>query len=164
MPIVFNPEEVFEMAVDIERQAAVFYRKAAENSHDAKAIEMFLRLSEMEKGHEQIFTDLKKNLTAEDREPAAFDPEGEAAYYLQALATAHGWEGKVSQAVEFTGYERPEMVYKTAIEAERQSISFYVGIKEFVPSPSAKDRVQNIIREEMAHLVSLTKALGTLSE
>jgi rubrerythrin len=164
MAIVFNPEEVFEMAVEIERSAARFYRKAAENSHDAKAIEMFLRLSEMEKGHEQTFLEMKKGLAAEDREPAAFDPDSEAAYYLQALAAGHAWEGKVGRVVEFTGYERPEMVYKTAIEAERQSISFYVGIKEFVSSPAAKEKIQAIIREEMAHLVSLTKAVSSLTE
>jgi rubrerythrin len=164
MAIVFNPDEVFEMAVEIEKRAATFYRKAAENSHDARAIEMFLRLSEMEKGHEQTFLQMKRDLTESDREPAAFDPDNEAAYYLQALATSHAWEGKVGQLVEFSGYERPEMVYKIAIEAERTSISFYVGIKEFVPSPSAKEKVQNIIREEMAHLVSLTKALAALTE
>lgn len=164
MAIVFNPDEVFDMAVDIERRAAVFYRKAAENSHDAKAIEMFLRLSEMEKGHEQTFLEMRRGLTAEDREPAAFDPEGEAAYYLQALAAAHTLEGKAGMLTEFTGYERPEMVYKLAIEAERTSIAFYVGIKEFVPSPAAKEKVQIIIREEMAHLVSLTKALESLAE
>jgi rubrerythrin len=164
MTIIFNPDEVFEMAVEIERRAATFYRKAAENSHDAKAIEMFLRLSEMEKGHEQMFTEMKKGLAAGDREPAAFDPDSEAAYYLQALASGHAWEGKAGRIVEFNGYERPEMVYKIAIEAERQSISFYVGIKEFVPQPAAKEKVQGIIREEMAHLVSLTKALSTVAE
>jgi rubrerythrin len=164
MPITFNPDEVFEMAVEIERRASVFYRKAAENSHDANSIEMFLRLSEMEKGHEQTFADMKRSLSAEDREPSSFDPDGEAAYYLRALVASHAYEGKAGRIVEFTGYEQPELVYKTALDAEKQSINFYVGLKEFVPSPAAKEKIQEIIREEMAHLVSLTKAINALGD
>jgi rubrerythrin len=159
MAITFNTDEVFEMAIEIERRGATFYRKAAENSNDAEVVETFLNLCEMEKGHEKIFTEMKKSLAAGDREPAAFDPYGEAAYYLQALVASHGWEGKAGQLVEFSGYERPEQVFTMAIEAEKQSITFYVGLKEFLPSPAAKEKVQAIIREEMSHLVSLTKAL-----
>jgi rubrerythrin len=162
MPVTFNPDEVFEMAVEIERRAATFYRKAAENASNARAAELFLNLAEMEKGHEKTFSAMKTELTAADREPAAFDPEGEAAYYLQALAAAHGWEGKMGKFIEFRGSETPEEVYRIAIAAEQQSINFYVGLREYVPSPSAQDRVRGIIREEMSHLVSLTNALNSL--
>ena len=162
MAITFSANEVFDMAIEIERRGATFYRKAAENSQDAHAVETFLNLCEMEKGHEKIFTEMKKNLAAADREPVAFDPYGEAAYYLQALAASHGWEGKAGRLVEFNGHERPEQVFTAAIEAEKQSIAFYVGLKEFLPSPAAKEKVQTIIREEMSHLVSLTKALNSL--
>jgi rubrerythrin len=162
MAITFSADEVFEMAIEIERRGAMFYRKAAENSHDAHAVETFLNLCEMEKGHEKIFMEMKKSLSAEDREPVVFDPYGEAAYYLQALAGSHGWEGKIGRLVEFTGHERPEQVFSAAIEAEKQSITFYIGIKEFLTSPAAKEKVQTVIREEMSHLVSLTKALNAL--
>ena len=162
MAITFNPDEVFEMAIEIERRGAMFYRKAAENSRDAKVVEMFLSLAEMEKGHEKTFAEMRKELSTAERESSVFDPDNEAAYYLQSLAASHGWEGKSGRMVEFTGYENPEQVYRAAIEAEKQSINFYVGLKELVVSPAAKDRVQTIIREEMAHLVSLTKALKTL--
>ncbi len=164
MAITFNPDEVFEMAVEIERRGAAFYRKAAENSHDAKVVEMFLRLCEMEKGHEKIFADMRKELSMADRESNTFDPDNEALYYLQSLAASHGWEGKAGRGIEFTGHERPEQVYRSAIEAEKQSIDFYVGLKELVVSQDAKDKVQTIIREEMAHLVSLTNALNALGE
>jgi rubrerythrin len=164
MAITFNADEVFEMAVEIERRAATFYRKAAENSHEANAVETFLGLCEMEKGHERIFAEMKKSLAAGDREPASLDPDGEAAYYLQALAASHGWEGKVGRLAEFTGHERPEQVFNAAIEAEKQSITFYVGLKEFLPTPAAREKVQTVIREEMSHLVSLTKALNALQK
>ena len=164
MAITFNPDEVFEMAIEIERRGAMFYRKAAENSHDAKVVEMFLNLCEMEKRHENIFIEMRKDLAAQDRESNVFDPDNEAVYYLQALAASHGWEGKAAKALDFTGHERPEQVYRSAIEAEKQSIDFYVGLKELVASQSAKDKIQVIIREEMAHLVSLTKALKALGQ
>ena len=34
MPITFNANEIFEMAEEMERNGARFYRKAAENASD----------------------------------------------------------------------------------------------------------------------------------
>ena len=45
MSITFNADEVFEMAEQIERNGAKFYREAATKTSDRQTKDMFLRLA-----------------------------------------------------------------------------------------------------------------------
>jgi rubrerythrin len=49
-----------------------------------------------------------------------------------------------------------------AVGAEMNSVVFYTGLKELVPSELARDRVETIIKEEMGHLVILKLKLAEL--
>jgi rubrerythrin len=49
-----------------------------------------------------------------------------------------------------------------AIGAERNSILFYVGLKELVPTEASKDKVEAIIREEVSHAAELRRQLTAL--
>jgi rubrerythrin len=53
-------------------------------------------------------------------------------------------------------------VLKAAILAEKDSIVFYLGMKEMVPEKYGKDRLDKIIREEMGHIKILGKELVML--
>jgi len=55
-----------------------------------------------------------------------------------------------------------EDVLKMAIEAEKNSIIFYTGIKKVVPESLGKESVDNIIAEEMKHIVMLVEKLSNL--
>ncbi|MHC5179674.1 MAG: ferritin family protein, partial [Planctomycetota bacterium] len=90
MSITFNADEIFEMAEQIERNGAKFYREAAQNASDGKVKEMLLEMAAMEDGHEKTFSQMRKELSAEDRESNVFDPDNEVAQYLQTMADFHG--------------------------------------------------------------------------
>jgi rubrerythrin len=49
-----------------------------------------------------------------------------------------------------------------AIDAEKNSIVFYTGIKRAVPEALGKDILDQIITEEMKHIVMLADKLSTL--
>jgi rubrerythrin len=162
MTVSFTASEIFEIAEQIERNGAKFYRDAATASTDKSIRRFFLQLAEMEDKHERIFADMRKSLVDEADEVKVFDPNDEMVYYLKAMAKSAGWEGKKSPDAEFSGHEKPEQVIKRAIEAERASIDYYLGIKEFVTSQANKDKVDAIIKEEMGHIVTLQKHLEQL--
>jgi rubrerythrin len=42
-----------------------------------------------------------------------------------------------------------------AIQAEKDSIAFYTGMKEVVPARYGGDRIGDVIKEEMSHLAIL---------
>ena len=84
----FNADEIFEIAKQLERNGAEFYRIAAKAAKDDNSRELLLGLAAMEDDHQKIFTQMQSQLTASEKTATVFDPEGEAAGYLKALADA----------------------------------------------------------------------------
>lgn len=154
----FNADEIFEMAEQMERNGAKFYRDAAETAADSSNKELLIGLSKMEDAHEKIFGSMRAELTAADKASTVFDPEGEAALYLRALVDSRVFFKKkidVKSMVE---------ILKSAIEAEKDSIVFYLGMKDAVPQKLGKDRIEAIIKEEMGHIRLLSKELVAKSK
>jgi len=75
----FSADEVFQMAIQMEKNGAAFYRKAAEAADDAENKAFLLELADMEVEHEKTFTELRQQLTDREKASTVFDPEGEAA-------------------------------------------------------------------------------------
>jgi rubrerythrin len=149
----FNADEIFEMAEQIERNGALFYRKAAESIADPAEKRLLLDLAEMEDEHEKTFADLRKGLSEKEKTATVFDPEGEAALYLRALAdTRVFFEKKIDPS-------SMEEILKEAILAEKDSIVFYLGMKEIVPENAGKTKIDAIIKEEMGHIKLLSSKL-----
>jgi rubrerythrin len=149
----FNAKEVLEMAEQIERNGTDFYRKAAEDVEGEEIKTFLLQLADMEVTHERIFQEMRTQLTDKEKEDVVFDPNEETAQYLQALADARVFYKKeidTSSVVD---------VLKEAIVAEKDSIVFYLGLKEMVPTQNGKARIDEIIREEMKHIQIITNQL-----
>ncbi len=162
MSITFNADEIFAMAVEIEQNGAKFYRKAAENAETNDIKGMLLGMAAMEDGHENSFKAMREELTDADKEQITFDPEGEAELYLQDMADSHGTEGKKSIDMLLTGKETVKEILETAVNAEKDSIVFYLSMKKLVPSQAGKDKVDDIIAEEIGHITLLGNQLAQL--
>jgi rubrerythrin len=79
------------------------------------------------------------------------------------MADFHGTEGKVSSTEKLTGNESMSEILRIALQAEKNSIAFYVGIKDMLVTKSGKQKVQAIIIEEMAHVSTIGGKLQTLA-
>ena len=161
MVMPFNADEVFEMAEQIERNGAKFYRDAAKKFPQVG--KLFLELAEMEDKHEKTFAEMRKGLSGTQAEPLVFDPDGEAQMYLQVMADDHVFDPNADPSEQLADKDNPEAVLNMAIGLERDSIAFYVGIKEAVPRRAGKDKVEDIIKEEVGHIAILKKHLDDLS-
>jgi len=160
MGMPFNADEVFKMAEQIERNGVKFYRTAAKKF--PKVGELLLDLAEMEVQHEKTFARMRNELSGTEAEPLVFDPNNEAQMYLQAMADDHVFDPKVDPVKLLAGIETPEEVLKKAIGLERDSIMFYVGIKESISLRAGKDKVDAIIKEEVGHIAILKQKLDGL--
>lgn len=149
----FNADEIFEIAEQIERNGANFYRTAAENITDENKKKLLIHLAEMEDDHEKTFKTLRDELSENEKTMTTFDPEDETADYLRLLADTRVFYEK---EVDVTSLNE---VFKTAITAEKDSIVFYLGMKNVVPSHQGKDWLDRIIKEEMDHIRFLSKEL-----
>ena len=162
MSISFNADEIYEMAEQIERNGVKFYRKAAQSISDQDVRQTLLDLADMEAEHEETFANMRKQLSDKERELRVFDPENELALYLQAMANGHVFDLKKNPSEQLTGTETVEDILKLAIDAEKDSIIFYLGLKDFVPLKAGKDKVDAIIKEEMGHIAVLNRRLPAL--
>ncbi len=160
MGMPFNADEVFEMAEQIERNGAKFYRAAAENFPDVSQI--FLDLAAMEDKHLKTFAAMREELSDSESDPPVFDPYEEAQMYLQVMADGYVFDMNTDLVEQLSGCKTPEDVLKMAIGVERDSIVFYVGLKESVSQRAGKDKVEAIIREEVGHIAILKKKLDGL--
>jgi len=164
MSVTFNADEIFEIAEQIERNGARFYRKATEASISVRSREMLLRLAAMEDEHEKTFAAMRAELTGQETAPLVFDPDDQAALYLRAVADGKVFDFKADPSKRLTGRESVDEVLGIAIGLEKESIVFYTGIKDTVPERLGKDKVDAIIREEMAHLTTLSNELAGLKQ
>jgi len=155
MSITFNADEILEMAEAIERNGARFYRQAAQNASDEQVKQRLASMANMEDGHLDTFTQIREQLSAQEKQPTTFDPDNQAALYLQAMADAHGCEGKISPTQELTGQESLDEIIEIALSAEKESVVFYSGLKELVPVNAGRDLVDEIISEELSHITTL---------
>jgi rubrerythrin len=157
MSMPFNADEVFEMAEQIERNGSKFYRAAAEKFPAVRDI--LLSLAAMEDEHEKTFANMRAELSGTEAEELLFDPDGQAQMYLSVMADGHVFDVKADPVEQLATKNTPEDVLNMAIGIERDSIDFYVGLKEAVSHRAGKDKVEDIIKEEMRHIVILDQSL-----
>ena len=154
----FNADDIFEIAEQLERNGAIFYRRAAEAAADKDARDLLLKLAAMEDDHEKTFAKMRKELSTSEKVSTVFDPEGEAVKYLRALADTRVFFEK---AIDMSSLEA---VLKDAITAEKDSIVFYLGMREAVPENLGRKRLDHVIQEEMGHIRLLSKSLVALKK
>ncbi|WP_319523370.1 ferritin family protein [uncultured Desulfosarcina sp.] len=153
MSYAFNADDVFEMAEQIEKNGALFYRQAANDVADPDAKRFLLDLAAMEDDHEKTFAAMRKKLSETEKTATVFDPEGEAAQYLKALADTRVFFEKEIDTTSM------QAILKAAILAEKDSIVFYLGMKDLVPGELGQSHLDNIIKEEMSHINLLSRRL-----
>jgi rubrerythrin len=152
----FSAKDVFEMAKQIERNGVIFYQNAGANVSGEKEKQMLLELAKMEAEHEKTFIEMEAALQEMEKSETVFDPNDEAALYLKALADTRVFFEKEIQASSM------KSILKDAIGAEKDSIVFYIGMKDLVPEKAGKKRIDDIIKEEMGHIRLLSKELVAL--
>lgn len=160
---MFNIDEVFEIAEQIERNGASFYTKAAEKFVEYSKKSIFLKLADMEKEHEKRFHTMRLEIAKKEREISQFlDPSGEAAKYLQSIANSKVFDLRADPTDRFKDIRSLSELLRIAIDLEKDSIIFYLGIKESIPEGLGRDKIDLIVKEEMGHVQLLTNMIETL--
>ena len=162
MDAILGIDKIFEIAKNMELDGAQFYRQAAEKISNDDIKQVLLDLAAMEDGHLKIFEQMRKELSEQNKNKNLFAPDNQVALYLKSMADNRGGEHIKSPLERISGNETIKEILEIAIDGEKASMLFYIGLKELVPNRANKDQIEAVIKEEFSHLVALNLNLTVL--
>jgi rubrerythrin len=151
--------DAFKMAERLERNGAAFYRNAAMSAARVNKTQPFIlldKLAIMEDAHIRLFENMREGLSNGNHLDAGSDSQDESLLYLKLLVDTRVFFKKKINLNSITE------IYTAAINAERDSIVFYLGIRELISDAISKSQIDLIIKEEMKHIHLLGKELTIL--
>lgn len=153
----FNANEIFIMAEQIEIEAYKFYVKAAEETPNEEDKTFFKKMASFEIEHQNLFSEMREKLSDKERTELTFDPNNEAEDYCRSFARM---QNIIKKNVDLTDMKE---ILLNAIMIEKDSIVFYSGIKKFVSEAFGKNRIDELIHEELRHIDILTKQYDAIA-
>jgi len=157
--VMLNPMEIFEIAEQIERNGARFYRRAAALFDNLDISQLFLKLAEWEAEHEKTFIGMKQKMFGTNPASMSFRP-GETRPDPKVMAGLAVFGIRVEPTEELNGRESQDDIFRRAVEKEKDSIVFYNGLKGFLSDAADQDSINRVITEEMQHIRILHESLN----
>jgi rubrerythrin len=155
----FNANEVFQMAIEIERNGYRFYQKAHGLVDDQDVKDVFARLATDEIEHEKRFIALKSQLPESAKESTIWDPDNETDQYLRMMAGMHVFGFHTTVDDTLGGVEGAVGALKLAIQFEKDSITFFLAMQDATEGKKGRELIAQLIEEEKRHLKELSIAL-----
>lgn len=162
MPQEFNLDEIFTIAVDIEKNGETFYRKAAELTKEKDTKKLLADLADWENGHIKIFSDLRAQLLNVSEKDLTWDPYGEVELYLRSVANRNVFDVDQDYAKFAEDHSSVKEILDFALAREKESVVFYTSLDMVLPSELSGGKVNAIIKEEISHIRMITEKLDQL--
>ena len=158
----FSTVEVLEIAQDMELDGKTFYLEAAARVKDKEIKTLLMDLADWEQKHYELFSEMLKKIIGTAGQEIV-DPDDEASLYINAIVSGSVYDK--NQDVESLIAECvTEMDYlNSALRLEKDSIAYYLGLKEMVSAQEGKTVIDDIIKEEMSHIRVLSEKLNHLT-
>ena len=159
----FNANEIYDMAVQIEDNGQTFYNEAVKITKKDDIKELFARLGKWEAEHKKTFLRLQDQLASKEWAKNPFDPNDEAVLYVRTMVKGHIFNMHKDIATLIKKTKNPEDILKLAIGFEKDTIVYFLGLKEVVPDEEEKEQIDKLVKEEMKHVSILTKELMAMN-
>lgn len=151
MLYAFNAAEVFQIAIDIEENGRSFYEKAQEkiDNEEVKAVLKSLGLAEIQ--HKELFASLLSKLPVSAKESTVWDPEDEMNQYLKMMADMHVFRTSDDLDRRLAGISTAKDALTLALEFEKDSIVFFLSMKDMTEEKQGRDLIDQLVKEELSH-------------
>jgi rubrerythrin len=159
----FNAGEVFKVAIQIEENGRKFYEESQKNIESAEIRALFVDLALQEIEHKRKFETLLDQLPPESTTPTVWDPQNEIDLYVKMMADNHVFVSSASVKDQVARIRDARDALKLAIEFEKDSVLFFLGIEEAVSAKKDQELIKSLVKEEQEHLRRLTSELRKLS-
>ncbi|HZJ83156.1 MAG TPA: ferritin family protein [Clostridia bacterium] len=157
----FSYDEVLEIAINIEKRGYELYTSAAKITKSDPAKNILLFLADQEKGHEEIFRKLHKDVK-EKGQNNSIKLSKESTEHLKSIADSSIFPADDEQFLEKVN--TLDDIIKVAKQAEKDSILFYVELSNYAPDEASEDFYKLIIQEEKEHLIKIQELDRVIKE
>jgi rubrerythrin len=158
MPARLSAADVLGIAQMMEKNGADFYRRAAELCRRDDEAKIFQSLAEMEESHAATFARMAKALSPRPAAAETADEEFESvSLYLNAVLDSDNLEGSRFARRAFTGEETAASLVLLGVDLEKETILYYLGMKDLFAAEADKKVIDEIVAEEKEHLEALVR-------
>ncbi len=151
--------DVLEIAERIERNGAKFYRRAAGLVDDPDVSTLFVNLAQWESRHQEIFRQMKERLGDRRWEQGTLTPHRVASGNPGVMAGLAVFGVQPDPAAEIDGRRSKADMLRMAVGKERDSIIYYLGLRDFVGNEADQATIEEVIAEEKKHVRILMQSL-----
>src|SRR3990167_8620592 len=148
MPKIFSIKEILQFAVEKENESKELYQALAAQVGNPDAKSLFKEFVIQEKKHEDLYKNMLANV---DEDQHVKDLDEYMSYMHELINTSHQESGTPS----VVQMEDLHDLLDYAVLREKESVLFYVGLRDYVSEPY-QSQVDAIIKEEVQHTVQLS--------
>lgn len=160
--VLITIDDVFEMAIGLERDGARFYRAAALVVDDRNVARLLEALADTEHTHHTQLVAMRKEMRRYAGLNRTDGLDEITSGFVRGWASNVGFD--VSNASEFAKGKNVGDVLRAGIEFEDAARTLYVGFRGVVEKVTDVDWLDQLIKDEEAHADSLKRTLQTLRE
>ena len=146
---MFTLDDLFEMAVKMEKNGEAVYRNAVEKIRQNNLVEVLTWMAAEEAAHGRWFSDQKSRLSLQPEEKDLKE------MIPQVLQDMMGEKTLSLDDVAFDRIATPQELLNTFIEFEKDTIRFYELLEIFIEEEDVLKGLKKIIREEKTHVEKL---------
>jgi len=162
--IIYNADEIYEIAITIEKNGKAFYDMAAETVDDKDVQKVMRDLSAWEDRHIELFKSLRDGLRSGIKGSASFDGNEESLAYMKAAADSHVFVQNFDMSYMVAQCKIPRAALDMALRFEKDSVVYYATAKNLVPEHLGRADVGRIEDEEIRHVSILHKQIRLLTD
>ncbi|MEW6356490.1 MAG: hypothetical protein AB1696_09200 [Planctomycetota bacterium] len=160
MSIGFSADEVFKIGMEVELNGEAFYDAALELCKARETKKTIKYLRDEEQKHYATFALMRDQLPAAARAATVFDPDGQMAAYLKALADSRVFTNENQAADIARKCKSPEEVLQVALRFEKDSVLMFQAMKEGTKPEWGQDKIDLLVEAEKEHIRRINALLA----
>ncbi len=150
----YSANEVIEIAVQIERSGYEYYQQALKRHDlDEETKKLLVFLGDQEKKHEQQFLKMRNDIDKIDLESSS--QWNEVTGFLKTIVASRIFSDPESAIYKAQNSNSKAELLKNAMQFEKDTLLYYHSLHSLTGEEHVKDTLEEIIVEEMSHIVRL---------
>ncbi len=147
--------DIFDFAINAERQGIRFYNKVAEKFDNKDLKELFQKLAREEAEHVKTFQKIKEKAQKKGEVAPFVFEDADVDEYVRSIILEGLFPSEEEADKQIESVETPASACAMAMQAEKNAILLYSELARLAKDREHKKVLEKLVREEKSHMVKL---------